>query len=97
MILIPKNHFQFVLTCFIDDILFLPSDYLCPLTPVECEDGSFQLAQLTLTERTIGIHWCNNTWKEKEERAILEKEKRSRERINDRLLSDWKRQKGITS
>ena len=78
----------------VDDILFLSSDYLCPLTPVECEDGSYQLAQLTLTDRTVGIHWCNNSWKDPDEIGIFEREKSLREKINSRLFADWKRTRG---
>lgn len=78
-----------------DDIVFLPSDYLCPMQPVECSDGSHQLAQLSLTERSIGIHWCNNTWKSSKELSIFDEVKQDRELINKRILSDWKRNKGL--
>lgn len=79
----------------LDDIVFLPSDYLCPLQPVECSDGSYQLAQLSLTDRSIGIHWCNNTWKSSNELGILNEAKQDRELINKRILTDWIRSKGI--
>ena len=77
------------------DILFLSSDYLCPLSPVEDEEGSYQLAQLSLTERTVGIHWCNNSWKDDIARDVFLKIKNGREHINQRLLMDWKRMKGL--
>lgn len=79
----------------VDDIVFLPSDYFCPLSPVECSDGSYQLAQLSLTDRTVGIHWCNNSWKSEEELGIFNEAKNSRALINNRIFEDWKRKKGI--
>lgn len=79
-----------------NDILFLSSDFLCPMSPVECSDGSFQLAQLSLTDNTVGIHWCHNTWKSDEDLKIFDEAKKERARINQRLLDDWKRKRGIT-
>ena len=81
--------------CIKDDILFLPSDYLCPLAPVACGDGSFQLALLYLTDNTKAIHWCNNTWKSSDALKIYQDKKNSLHQINDRLLSDWKKRKGL--
>lgn len=78
-----------------DDILFLPSDYFCPMTPVKCEDNSFQLAQLVITDNTRGIHWCNNSWKDYEEKDIFEKQKKKRAYLNNRILNDWKREEGL--
>ena len=78
-----------------NNVLFLSSDYLCPLSPVEGADGSYQLAQLSLTDRTIGVHWCNNSWKNADDKSIFGEIKKGREQINKRLLSDWKRMKGI--
>ena len=80
----------------IDDILLLSSDYLCPISPVECDDGSYQLAQLCLNDRTIGIHWCNNTWKSDEQMHFFEKVKAGKAEINKRIFTDWKRKKGIS-
>lgn len=77
------------------DILFLSSDYLCPLSPVEDEDGNYQLAQLSLTDKTMGIHWCNNSWKDDKAKDAFRRVKIDRECINQRLLEDWKRVKGI--
>lgn len=77
------------------DILFLPSDYLCPMTPVPCKDGSYQLAQLVLTHHTRAVHWCDNSWKDQEDREIFEQEKELRRELNQRLLRDWKRTEGI--
>lgn len=78
-----------------DDILFLSSDFLCPMSPIECSDGSYQLAQLSLSDYTIGIHWCNNTWKNIEDLDIFDEVKKERADINNRLLKDWKRKRGI--
>jgi hypothetical protein len=79
----------------IDDVLFLPSDYLCPISPVKCDDGSYQLAQLCLSDYTVGIHWCNNTWKNSDEIGVFEKIKQEKNAVNMRLLRDWKSQKGL--
>lgn len=78
-----------------NDILFIPSDYLCPLTPIKCIDGSEQLALLVLTDNTKAVHWCENSWKNKKEREVFQNEKEKLEIINHRLLKDWKRMKGI--
>lgn len=79
----------------VNDILFLPSDFLSPLAPVLCSDGSYQLALLYLTENTLGIHWCNNSWKNKDELSVFEQARQEQQVVNTRLLDDWKRSEGI--
>lgn len=79
----------------VDDILFLPSDFLSPLSPVQCEDGSYQLALLYPTENTLGIHWCNNSWKNEDELRVFRQTKNQQQMINRRLLKDWKGSEGI--
>ncbi len=86
----PDNYLEVV-----DDMLFLPSDYLCPMNAVLCEDGSYQLAQLALTDNSRAVHWCDNSWKDTMDRDIFEKEKKLREEVNQRLLHDWKRKERI--
>lgn len=76
----------------VEDMLFLPSSYLCPLVAVTCEDGLDQLALYALENNTIGIHLCDNSWRTEKEREAFEKKKKELFVINRRLLSDWKLQ-----
>lgn len=75
---------------YVDDMLFLPSSYFCPLVPTESNDGNWNLALLSLSEHTMGLHHCANTWKEAEELAEFDNTRMELLEINQRLLYDWK-------
>ena len=77
-----------------DDMLFLPSSYFCPLTPIESEDGKYNLTLYSLSADTYAIHQCENTWKSENDREAFEKKKDEYGIINRRLLKDWKRKYG---
>ena len=74
----------------VEDMLFLPSSYFCPLVAVACEDGTYGIALYALEEHTIAIHLCDNSWRTKEDRAAFEKKKGELSAINARLLEDWR-------
>ncbi len=75
----------------VDGMLFLPSSYFCPLMAIGCEDGTENLTLYALEDHTLGIHLCDNSWKEEKDRAAFEKKKRELSAINKRLFTDWER------
>ena len=75
----------------VEDTLFLPSSYLCPLNPVLCDDGAWHLVLYALEDHTCGIHKCDNSWKNQDELKIFSDQKENYMKINIRLLQDWKR------
>lgn len=77
--------------CLFDDTLFLPSDWLCGLMPVICENHLWHLPLYELTENTHAIHKCTSTWMEDVNYKAFENAKNSLAAINARLLADWKR------
>lgn len=80
-----------------NDILLLPSSCFCPLNPVRCSDGYYNLSLLALTDNSYGIHWCDNTWKNRKEQKAFEEKKKYLKEINGRLLRDWIKHNGETS
>ncbi len=76
---------------FVDDVLFLPSSFLCPLTPIKSDDGNYNLTLYALEPNTIAIHKCDNSWKSKKEIQAFSDKKDEYKAINDRLLKDWKK------
>jgi hypothetical protein len=76
----------------VDGTLFLPSDYLCSLMPVLCENGMYHLPLYALTENSYAVHKCASTWMENDMNMVFRKAKKHYGRINARLLSDWKRE-----
>lgn len=75
-----------------EDSLFLSSDYLCSLDPVQCSDGNYHLALYALTPNSIGIHLCENSWKSTNEQSAFGQMRKYLKDINERLLIDWKRE-----
>lgn len=70
-----------------DDILFLPSSYFCPMTPIRSDDECYSLTLYSLTQNTYAIHKCDNTWKNEIELKSFQKTKEEYRKINKRLLN----------
>lgn len=75
----------------VDDILFLPSSYMSPLSAVTGSDGRQYLALYALRNNTISIHKCDSSWFDEESDEVMNKLKKEYAPINKRLYSDWKR------
>lgn len=73
-----------------DDTLLLSSSFLCPLEPVLCADGKWEMALFDLRDESLSIHLCDNTWKEEDSKAAFAEKKQALRDINERLLADWK-------
>gem|GEM_PF-157978 len=75
----------------VDNTLFLPSDFLCSLMPIMCENGFYHLPLFALTENSYAIHLCRSSWFEKEMYNAFDNAKTNFYEINKRLLADWQR------
>lgn len=67
-----------------NNTLFLSSEYMCPLN---CKSW-----MLELSDKTFANHRFALSWFEKKERADIQEQYLKKTRINERLLSDWRRE-----
>lgn len=77
-----------------DDILFVPSSFLCSMDLVDCGEGRKLHLLYMLTNNSYGLHHCFSSWFNAELKGLFEGKKAELRNINNRLLFDWKRMRG---
>jgi hypothetical protein len=76
-------------------ILFLPSSFLCSLDLAECGNGHRLHSLYALSDNSYALHHCASSWFSSDVFDAFTAKKQSLERINRRLLLDWKRRKRV--
>lgn len=74
-----------------NDMLFLPSSYLCSLDLVDGVNEYKLHLLYALTNNSCALHHCTSSWFESSISEIFKSGKIALKGINERLLTDWKR------